>query len=82
MNNLLLPLELKTQPPVKSKSLDFLGRLSNFHAQITPKSVPSRSKNNPQTLPKLLQSNFEKVQKPLFFDHQKCRKIIISNIKA
>ena len=46
-----------------TKNLDFRGNLSTFRAENTPKSGPSKSKNNAQTLLKLLQNNFEKVQK-------------------
>ena len=51
---------------ILTKNLDFRGHLSTFRAENTPKSGPSKSKNNAQTLLKLLQNNFEKVQKTTF----------------
>ena len=51
---------------ILTKNLDFRGHLSTFRAENTPKSGPSKSKNNAQTLLKLLQNNFEKVQKSTF----------------
>ena len=49
-----------------SKNFDFLGHLSTFGAENTPKSRPFKVENNAQTLPKQLQNNFEKVQKTTF----------------
>ena len=51
---------------ILTKNLDFRGHLSTFRAENTPKSGPSKSKINAQTLLKLLQNNFEKVQKSTF----------------
>ena len=47
---------------ILTKNLDFRGHLSTFRAENTPKSGPSKSKNNAQTHLKLLQNNFEKLQ--------------------
>ena len=47
-------------------NLDFRGHLPTFRAENTHKSRPFKSKNNTQTLLKLLQNNFEKVQKSAF----------------
>ena len=56
--------------PLESQNLaqkfNFRGHLSTFRAENTPKTGPSKSKNNAQTLLKLLQNNFEKVQKSTF----------------
>ena len=49
-----------------TKNLDFRGQLSTFGAEKTSKSWHFKSKNNAQTLLKLLQNNFEKVQKTTF----------------
>ena len=48
---------------ILTKYLDFRGHLSTFRAENTPKNGPFKSKNNAQTLLKLLQDNFEEVQK-------------------
>ena len=54
--------------PSKIKNLDFWGHLSTIRAENTPKSWPFKVENNALTLtlPKLLQNNFEKVQKMTF----------------
>ena len=49
-----------------TENFDFLGHLSTFGAENTPKSRPFKVKNNAQTLPNQLQNNFEKVQKTTF----------------
>ena len=49
-----------------TQNLDFRGHLSTFRAENTPKSGPSKFKNNAQTLLKPLQNNFEKVKKSTF----------------
>ena len=48
------------------ENLDYLGDLSTFRAENTPKSGHFKVENNAQTLPKQLQNNFEKVQKMTF----------------
>ena len=48
------------------ENLDYLGDLSTFRAENTPKRRPFKVENNAQTLPKQLQNNFEKVQKMTF----------------
>ena len=53
--------------PILTKNLDFRGHLSTFRAENTPKSGPSRSKNNALRNPEQLQINFTKVQKTTFF---------------
>ena len=45
---------------------NFRDHLSTFKAENTPKSGPFNTTKNPQTLPKQLQNNFEKVQIRLF----------------
>ena len=49
-----------------TENFDFWGHLSTFGAENTPKSRHFKAKNNAQTLPKLLQNNFEKVEKTDF----------------
>ena len=49
-----------------AQNLNFIGHLSTFLAENTLKSGPSKSKNNAQTLLKLNQNHFEKVQKSTF----------------
>ena len=44
----------------------FLGQLSTFGAQNTPKSRSLDTKNKTQTFHKQVQNNFEKVQKTIF----------------
>ena len=53
---------------ILTKNLDFRCNLSTFWAENTPKSGPSKAKNNAQTLPKQLQNNFEKVPKTTFLN--------------
>ena len=49
-----------------TENFDFRGHLVTFRAENTPKSRPSKVKNNAQTLPEQLQNKFEKVQKTTF----------------
>ena len=46
--------------------LNFLGHLSTFTAENTPKSGPFKTKKNAQTHPKKLPHNLEKVEKSTF----------------
>ena len=48
------------------KKIDFWGYLLIFGAENTTKNRPFKAKNNTQTLPKLLQNNFEKAKKKTF----------------
>ena len=48
------------------QNFDFGAHLSTIRAQKTPKSRPFKAKNNAQTLPKIVQNNFEKVEKSSF----------------
>ena len=52
---------------ILTQNLDFRGHLSTLRSENTPKSGPSKSKINAQTFLKLLQNNFEKVQKSTFW---------------
>ena len=51
---------------ILTKNFDFGGHISTFRAKNTPKSGPSKSKNNALTNPEQLQNNFPKVQKTTF----------------
>ena len=45
----------------------FRGHLSTFRAENTPESWSFKAKNNAQTTPEQLQTNFQNVQKTTFF---------------
>ena len=49
------------------KTLYIRGRLLTFSAQHTPRNAPLKSKNNGQTTSEELQTNFQKVQRTIFF---------------
>ena len=51
---------------ILTENLDYWGHLSTFRAENTQKSGPFKTENNVQTLPKQLQTNFEKVEKITF----------------
>ena len=58
-----------------TQNLDFRGHLSTFRPEKTPKSRPSKAKNNAQKIPKELQNNFE-IRPP------KWPKMTLSNVKS
>ena len=54
-------------------NFDFIGHISTFRAENTPKSSPFKAENNAQTTPEQLPNNFEKVQKTTFLTPKKVK---------
>ena len=49
-----------------TKNFNFRGHIPTFRVENTPKSEAFKAKNNAQTTPKQLQTNFQNVQKTTF----------------
>ena len=45
----------------------FVGHISTFRPENTPENGPSNAKNNAQTTSEQLRTNFQKVEKTVFF---------------